>query len=765
MKRSAWKWIVPVLIAVLMLAAVSGAAAEQSKKYTVMLYVCGADLERDNGQESASLADILATRYNAEEINVIGLLGGTTRWAGNRFDPSVLSIVNVSGRRPSKVDEMPLGAMSDPATLTGFLNYCREKYPAEHYILVISDHGGGPLLGCCVDYLFDRSLLSVNNLSKALADSEFAGRGLDTIAFDCCLMGSLEISNSLAPFAQYMVATEDAMYGLGHEWLAGLENDASALDTAKRIADSTYLKNEKAITAQKASQLNSVSVIDLEKVPGILPALNDYFENQPTVDQSNFTAIANRRRDGVDFGVTESGGNSQYDLVDVGSLVKSFGADSELGSALMEKLQEAVPFHVGEEDRCLGLTIYHPSLNQKTAAKSMETYAGLNFAPAYVDYVIEYTAVMTGQPLANWANLLTQRGKADKAVISNYTLELNEEQAANYGSSRMKVLWKNEDGSFTFTGVSGQTEMSDGKVTGTYNGMGLYAVDADGNPISGVLPYSLAQDGTVLIPAELSLPAEDGQESAVHQALVYCEMDQDTKNLTPGGVLVWDEAMSCWTGSFQTSFSDYSSILIHCISRREPENREESLLPFDQWEAAEDHPFEHAIGEDWSFRMVDVMNNRDELYVSFEVQDSQANQYASIPTEMVPPVPKPDIVSVIYDNKDLLTLDHVSLSVMNQLTLTGEVTNLTDTEMIVTLGNLQINGKAFDQTAEVYGNGENWGLLKDETQMLNLFVPMDALEGEKEITSIDFELTVTNAADNSVLNTVPVSIVLVLQLS
>ena len=110
-------------------------------------------------------------------------------------------------------------------------------------------------------------------------------------------------------------------------------------------------------------------------------------------------------------------------------------------------------------------------------------------------------------------------------------------------------------------------------------------------------------------------------------------------------------------------------------------------------------------------------------------------------------------------------LDHVSLSAMNQLTLTGEVTNLTDTEMIVTLGNLQINGKAFDQTAEVYGNGENWGLLKDETQMLNLFVPMDALEGEKEITSIDFELTVTNAADNSVLNTVPVSIVLVLQLS
>ena len=91
MKRFTGKWAAAVLIAALLILALSGAAAEQMKKYTVMRYVCGADLERDHGQESASMADILASRYNTEEINVIALLGGTPRWAGNRFDPGVLN--------------------------------------------------------------------------------------------------------------------------------------------------------------------------------------------------------------------------------------------------------------------------------------------------------------------------------------------------------------------------------------------------------------------------------------------------------------------------------------------------------------------------------------------------------------------------------------------------------------------------------------------------------------------------------------------------
>ena len=55
-------WLAVLLILALVSGLIPAGSAAPAKKYTVMLYVCGADLERDNGQESAALAEILATR-------------------------------------------------------------------------------------------------------------------------------------------------------------------------------------------------------------------------------------------------------------------------------------------------------------------------------------------------------------------------------------------------------------------------------------------------------------------------------------------------------------------------------------------------------------------------------------------------------------------------------------------------------------------------------------------------------------------------------
>ncbi|MCR4876071.1 MAG: hypothetical protein K5922_02735 [Clostridiales bacterium] len=769
MRHSVWKWAAAAMAALLVLVLAAGASAEQEKKYTVMMYICGADLERDNGQESASMADVLASRYNTEAINVIGLLGGTPRWSGNRFDPSVLNIVNVGGRRPTKVDELALGAMSDPATLTTFLSYCAENYPAEHYILVICDHGGGPLLGCCVDYLFERSLLSVNALSQALADSPFADRGLDTIAFDCCLMGSLEISNRLAPYAKYLVATEDSMYGMNHDWLTGMENDGSELETAQRIADSTYRKNRDTIAAQKAVQLNSVSVIDLVKIPAAIAAMDRYFAERPQPDKDSFTAISHQRRDAVAFGITESGGNSQYDLVDVGSLVSGMDAGTESGAALMEALAEAIPFHEADVENCAGLTVYHPYTNRQAAENSMEIYAGLGFAPSYVDYVINYTSIMTGKPLASWAGLLTGTPGPQKDNRTLFTLKLTEEQAAHFSDAKMKVLWRNEEGSYSFAYVNNETAAEDGTVTGEFNGVALFAVDAEGNALTGALPYSVAPNGIVLIPAELTLPGEEGAENVTHRALIYCELDRKTKDLTPGGVAVWDEVMGCWTGSFQTAFSDYSEVKLTRIFRKETRNAEDVLLPFDQWEQAGELSLSLTIGEGWSFRMLDITENAEDLYASFEVQDSQGNLYASGLHQIRPAAPAAEEVILEYNDEyngqPTLLLGNPKITVLNQLVFTVDITNLTEREGTVTLEHLTINGKEREETETVYGAGPNWGLMGGETQMLNLMIPLERLAEEKQITSMTFDLTLKNAEnEEEILGVIPVRVSLLLDL-
>ena len=743
-------WLAVLLILALVSGLIPAGSAAPAKKYTVMLYVCGADLERDNGQESASLAEILATRYNTEEINVIALLGGTPRWAGNRFDPGVLSIVDVSGRRPTQVDEMPLAPMSEAGTMTAFLNYCRENYPAEDYILVISDHGGGPLMGCCVDFLFDRSMLSVNALSQALADSAFAERGLDTIAFNCCLMGSLEISSSLAPYARYMVSTEDSMYGLGYEWLSGLEKDEDPLDTAKRIADATYQKNKEVIAAKKASQLNSVAVIDLEKIPMAVPALDRFFAGQPQVNAENFTLVSGRRRDAVDFGVGSSGGSSQYDLADVGSLITSLEEDTAEGAEAMEALQDAVAYLATDVENCVGLTIYHPYLNQQRAASSMEIYAGLGFAPAYVDHVINYTAVMTGKPLASWAGLLTGKPEGEKLNRTQFTLTLNGEQAAQYGASTMRILWQNGDGSYSFTHMNEGTRFENGRLTGEFDGLGLFAASPDGTPITGTLPYTLAPNGSLLIPAELTLPGEEGEAPAVHRAMIYAGMTSEKEPLETGGVLVWDETTDCWTSMYNTDFSDYSQAKLTRVHRKETLDGEGALLPFDAWEEAGKEEWELPIDGSWEFRMLDVTPEADQLHASFEIQDSQGGFHASTLKKLRPEVITPDVLTVEYDDRDTLKAENLELTwqtEQQQAVMAAEAVSLTDTEIIVKLNHLKINGRELDRTAEIYGMGDNWGLLKDERQPFSLTFSREELQDEAEIREITFDLEAADAAD------------------
>ncbi len=744
-------WLIPLMILILMAVSLSWAEpAAKTKKYTVMYYMCGADLERDHGSESASMGDILGTRYNTEEINVISLLGGTTKWAGNRFSPDVLSIVDISGRRPTKVDEMPLSPMSQPETLTSFLNYCQAHYPAEHYLLVISDHGGGPLLGCCVDYLFDKTLLSVNGLRQALADSVFADRGLDTIVFNCCLMGSLEIGNSIAPFAKYMVATEDSMYGMGQDWLIGLEKDETPLETAKKIARTTYERNKEAIERQQASQLNSVSVIDLEKVTEVIPAMDRYFASRPQVDEKSFTLVSGQRRDAVSFGVDESGGNSQYDLVDVGSLISRLGVETEEGNVLQQTLQEAIPVHFSDVENCAGLTVYHPYLNRNRAEKSMEVYASLGFASAYVDYVINYTSIMTGKPLATWANLLTGKPDAEKLNRTLFTLALNKEQEAHYGDAKMKVFWKGAEDTYSFTYVSTGTTMEDGKVTGEFTGLGLFAVDSEGKPLTEALNYSLAPNGSMLIPAELTLPGEDGAEAAVHQAMIYATADSKTQEVTPGGVLVWDDAMECWTTSFGTVFEDYSQAKLTCTYRKETADEQGTLLPFERWQEAGEQSWTLETDGSWQFRMLDVSAQAENLYASFEVQDSQGNLYASSLKALRSGLITPDVQTVEYDDKDTLKMDGFALTwrpEQRQLAITGNVVNLIDQEVLVVLDGIRINGQVFGQKAEIYGMGENWGLLKNEKQLFNILIPGDQLAGIDALSSLSFDLNVTSAVN------------------
>lgn len=126
--------------------------------------------------------------------------------------------------------------MSDTRTLTDFIKAGRAKYPAEHYMLMLKDHGGGWRGAMVDDQNGAGHMMTMPEMKEALDTFHF-----DIIAFDACLMSMLEVAYELKDNADYLVASQFVTFAGtfgGEEWLGHLvaNPNTSALDLAKKIA-------------------------------------------------------------------------------------------------------------------------------------------------------------------------------------------------------------------------------------------------------------------------------------------------------------------------------------------------------------------------------------------------------------------------------------------------------------------------------------------------------------------------------------------------
>ncbi|MCD6488404.1 MAG: hypothetical protein J7K21_04185 [Desulfurococcales archaeon] len=99
----------------------------------------------------------------------------------------------------------------DPDTLKSFIEFVVGNYPAEHYMLIIWDHGGGPG-GAAWDYSSDDDYLTLKEIREAV---EEAGVHLDIIGFDACLMATIDAAYEFRNVADYLVASEETEPGHG----------------------------------------------------------------------------------------------------------------------------------------------------------------------------------------------------------------------------------------------------------------------------------------------------------------------------------------------------------------------------------------------------------------------------------------------------------------------------------------------------------------------------------------------------------------------
>ncbi|MFN8611408.1 MAG: clostripain-related cysteine peptidase [Vulcanimicrobiota bacterium] len=97
--------------------------------------------------------------------------------------------------------------MSDPKTLSDFISWGIKTFPAEHYMLVIADHGKG-WEGLIQDDSH-KGWMSVPQLRQALETAQKeTGQKLDVLGFDACQMAAVEVASEIKDYARFMVASQ-----------------------------------------------------------------------------------------------------------------------------------------------------------------------------------------------------------------------------------------------------------------------------------------------------------------------------------------------------------------------------------------------------------------------------------------------------------------------------------------------------------------------------------------------------------------------------
>lgn len=379
-----------------------GGDARQDKALTLMIYLCGSDLESNAGAATADILEMIGSGYDPASVNILFMAGGSQSWMSG-FSPEETAIYALVRGNPVRLYSDGLLNMGEASTLTSFLNYSYERSPAKSYALVIWDHGGGPLNGVCWDRKADNDNLDLFELQKALEASPFRNTPLEWLGFDACLMASAETAYMMAPYARYMIASQETEPGCGwdYNFLKGIEQDENGGETGRRIVSGYFAHADE----EKADM--TLSCIDLSKISRIQSAMESFF---PTLsgflDEESFSAISRQRLESKGFGRAAQQ-ESDYDLVDLKDLVLHYAPQSEdAAGELTEAIDQAIIDTQSNVPSCSGLSIYHPYYNKGLFSDDGgQSYPQLSFSPAYTSYLKEFSEIWLGRELAEWEAL------------------------------------------------------------------------------------------------------------------------------------------------------------------------------------------------------------------------------------------------------------------------------------------------------------------------------------------------------------------------
>ena len=380
---------------------------------TVMIYMCGTDLESKYGMATSDLQEMTGAVIGSN-VNVIVETGGCKMWKNKLISASTNQIYKVeSGGLRLVKDNIGSKAMVEPATLTEFIRFCRQNYPADRNILIFWDHGGGSVSGYGYDELHQSA--GSMDLAEISAALKAAGCTFDWIGFDACLMATLETALVCNDYADYLIASEETEPGTGWHytgWLTQLSQNTS-VDTvtlAKTLIDDFVSTS---VAASSGAQV-TLSVVDLAEMEGTVPAAFNGFSTSTAelISGNDYAAVAKARAGARQF--ARSSRINQIDLVDFANRV---GTDEAM--ALSQALRGCIKYNKSTISNAYGLSIYFPYETTSSVKPAISTYNQVGMDEAYTKCISSFASLASSGQLAAAAG--SYGGSLDLgSILNNY---------------------------------------------------------------------------------------------------------------------------------------------------------------------------------------------------------------------------------------------------------------------------------------------------------------------------------------------------------
>ncbi len=396
------KILLPLLCALCLVVPLPQASGEEPT-FTLMVYLCGTDLETDGNSGSLDLFEMISANLSPNgPINVIIETGGTMAWGVEAIDPDRNERWIVQEGKLENLSSGKRQDMGDSSTLRRFITYSVNNYPADRYGLILWDHGKGSTFGVCFDEYTDNSL-TTGEIHDALsgASDSLAGLNLAFIAFDACLMANYELANYVKDFADYMIASEELTPADGFDYqaiLKGLkENPAmSTEDLCELIVDSFIRTNLRifpddyiTISALSLRHMDALTA-EMEKISAGLCSALDY---------GDLRTISRHRLNMRSFGDYDMTDDSS-DLVDLRYFMETLGGVTGQDlTAFRKAFDDVVLFNRYTEknlDNINGIAILAPNRTRETFNRYIRDYDPLGRYPQYTEFITGYTQLLNG---------------------------------------------------------------------------------------------------------------------------------------------------------------------------------------------------------------------------------------------------------------------------------------------------------------------------------------------------------------------------------